>query len=455
MESSWKLDPTVQGLMVTKTHSHGVGSNEVILTSTMKCQGSNTCYFPWYVPFAAYFKISVPAGLSNDDYVAVNYNSVMTYNRSSYWGWFMPRVGKMSGKCHFCASDCTYNFWSKEYSLNVTTPTILDTLWVCLGDTQKSVFLKKQIWFLPRPTQELALDGELTFGIGLYSASGNVKADAIYKMTVLESDWVTQTTTTTTATTTTSTTGTTTGAAALARSAEGESHTQTVEEDMKPSMSMVDVMQEVFSGMAAEGSRASAASMSKSSSRWLSPDREMIFNLSIKSIAAGNSLSYEFDSGCSNPGGDYTALSCRIPLDAATGTLASMSKISFDAQPGSKLSFAYQTRSSDKIMKKLPMYFQKLSIDAPLCGSARYTRAKVSLWDGSPGLPSGLYKTPECGYYSFSFSTGGPKPIDFLSFLDMMTPMAMEPSDDLLPWSKTVWLKLTDHSGATIIDLEF
>merc|ERR1719323_992195 len=170
----------------------------------------------------------------------------------------------------------------------------------------------------------------------------------------------------------------------------------------------------------------------------------MTFNLSVKTISAGNSLSYELDSGCSNPGGDYSALSCRIPVTRTDATVSSMANVSFDAVPGSKLSFAYQTRSNDKIMKERPMYFQKVSIDAPLCGTSHWTRAKFSLWDGMPRMPSQLYKPPECGYYSFSSSTGGPKPLDFMSHLDMLTPLAIEPADNLLPWSKNVWLKLTD-----------
>mmetsp|Transcript_68426 Transcript_68426/g.213929 ORF Transcript_68426/g.213929 Transcript_68426/m.213929 type:complete len:80 (+) Transcript_68426:2-241(+) len=65
------------------------------------------------------------------------------------------------------------------------------------------------------------------------------------------------------------------------------------------------------------------------------------------------------------------------------------------------------------------------------------------------------YTPPECGPYSFSFSNDGPKPVDWSQYLDSLMPFGKDPDDDMLPFSKTMWLKMTDDAGASILDLEF
>eukprot|EP00411_Alexandrium_monilatum_P010693 CAMPEP_0175315074 /NCGR_PEP_ID=MMETSP0093-20121207/68715_1 /TAXON_ID=311494 /ORGANISM="Alexandrium monilatum, Strain CCMP3105" /LENGTH=79 /DNA_ID=CAMNT_0016611807 /DNA_START=1 /DNA_END=237 /DNA_ORIENTATION=- len=79
---------------MTRLTSSGVGDNNVLLTTTMHCEESDSrgpkkCVFPFYVPFATYFKILVPDYVSATDYVAVKYSSMLSYNPSTFMGMYL------------------------------------------------------------------------------------------------------------------------------------------------------------------------------------------------------------------------------------------------------------------------------------------------------------------------------------------------------------------------------
>jgi len=316
----------------------------------------------------------------------------------------------------------------------VTTPTILGSLGVCDGKRQSMIFIKKQCAILPRPTEELALGGNMTFGLALLGEDDTVKAESSYLLTPAKSEWTTINS----------------SAASLARAVDGE--TSSMARRTKPSFGMTDLMQELLSTMAQRRHRAGASSFSKRSTRRLSAG-VMTFNLTLRGVAASNSLTLMFDSGCNVLSGDYYALTCKIPVNTAA-SVTSTAQISFNAQPGATLSWAQQLQSNAETMENLPIYFQKYSLEAPLCGTGRDTM-KAKLWASMPGALKRPYTPPECGSYSFSFSTDGAKPVDWNQYMDMLTPFGKVPNDDMLPFNRTTWLKMTDDTGASILDAEF
>jgi len=438
--SSWgpRPDNTLKGMRMTRMTSSGVGDNNVLLTTTMHCEESDSrgpkkCVFPFYVPFATYFKIKVPTFVSATDYVVVKYSSLLSYNSSTWMGVYLPRNQTVTATCQLCSSDCTYNLTNADYSLHVTTPTILGSLGVCDGKSQSMVFLKKQCAILPRPTEELGLGGSMTFALALLGADDSVKAESSYLLTPAKSEWTTVN-----------------ASAASLAAVEGETYST---EGEVQGVGMADLMQLFLSGMTTRsGARKRAASSSEHATGRLSA-RVMVFNLTLRSAAASNSVALIFNSGCSVLNSVYYTLTCRIPV-YSDATVASMAQISFNAQPGATLFWAQQLQSNAETMENLPIYFQKYSLEAPLCGTGRDTM-KAKLWASMPGALKRPYTPPECGSYSFSFTTNGAKPVDWDQYMEMLTPLALAPNDELLPLSKTTWLKMTDDTGASILDAEF
>jgi len=314
----------------------------------------------------------------------------------------------------------------------VTTPTILGSLGVCDGKRQSMIFIKKQCAILPRPTEELALGGNMTFGLALLGEDDTVKAESSYLLTPAKSEWTTINS----------------SAASLARAVDGE--TSSMARRTKPSFGMTDLMQELLSGMAQRRKR--AASSSKHDTKRLSAGTVMTFNLTLMGIAASNALTFMLSSGCSVLQGGYYALTCKVPVNADV-SVTSTAQISFEAKPGAKISWGQQLQASAGFMKKLPMYFQKFSMEAPLCGEGP-TKAKAKAWASMPSIQT-EYTPPECGSYAFSFSTDGAKPVNWNQYLDMLVPFSKEPASEMLPLSKTMWLKMTDDAGASILDVEF
>jgi len=440
--SSWgpRPDNSLKGMRMTRTTSTGTGDNNVLLTTTMHCEesdsrGPKNCVFPFYVPFATYFKIKVPTFVSVSDYVVVKYSSMLSYNSSTWMGMYLPRQQSVTATCQLCSADCTYSITNVDYSLNVTTPTILGSLGVCDGKRQSMIFIKKQCAILPRPTEELALGGNMTFGLALLGEDDTVKAESSYLITAAKSEWTTINTT----------------AASAAASFRFAGETASMVEKTKPSFGMTDLMQELLSGMAPRRMGA-ASSSSKHDTKRLSAGKMMTFNLTIKGITASNSLTFMLDSGCSVLQGNNYALTCKVPVNTDV-SVTSTAQISFDATPGAKIFWGQQLQASTEFMEKLPMYFQQFSMEAPLCGEGR-SKAKAKAFASMPSIETD-YTPPECGSYAFSFSTGGAKPVNWNQYLDMLLPFSKEPPADMLPLSKTMWLKMTDDAGASILDVEF
>jgi len=442
--SSWgpRPDNTLKGMRMTRLTSTGTGDNIVLLTTTMHCEesdsrGPKTCVFPFYVPFATYLKIKVPMFVSATDYVVVKYSSMLSYNSSTWMGMYLPRQQSVTATCQLCSASCIYSITNVDYSLNVTTPTILGSLGVCDGKKQSMIFIKKQCAILPRPTEELALGGNMRFGLALFGEDDSVKAESSYLITAAKSEWTTINTTAATAAS---------AAASLARAVETES----LVEKTRPSFGMTDLMQELLSGMAHRRKR--AASSSKHDTKRLSAGTVMTFNLTLMGIAASNALTFMLSSGCSVLQGGYYALTCKVPVNADV-SVTSTAQISFDAKPGAKIFWGQQLQASTEYMEKLPMYFQQFSMEAPLCGEGR-SKAKAKAFASMPSIETD-YTPPECGSYAFSFSTDGAKPVNWNQYLDMLLPFGQEPPADSLPLSKTMWLKMTDDAGASILDVEF
>jgi len=443
-------DPGIRGYRVSRLNASAEAGGSVVVNFSNFCEqhddfGPRECTVYYGMPVRKTVKIHLASGLQSGDIIHSSWDLRLNHNTSSMWSFLVPKSFYLTSSCPLCENRCHYAFANAKYVVDVSTPTTLDSAGMCENDTlppqQDFVLEDKLAHPFPVP-QDVALDGNLTFGFGIFGKDGNTRAygSYIYRMTP----------------------GLGSAATALvaeskpkvtAKGSAGKRVFQPMElltEVLLPQMLLepsAELAKEVGLPKIVRGD-ASTSLSSVGSGKQVT--HALGLNVTVKKIPRGSSISLVAENGCSTVDGNGS-ISCVFP---ATGTInfSTAVNMSFMAEPGSTMHiYSQQSHAGGLLGSKT----KRKEVHAPLCSSFPIT---VTDLKGK----SRTYQPGRCGQHSFSIASLAPHLQQLADFEDFLlpravwlfNPLAPKTFDELLPISQVMELELKHRNNHTFVHLE-
>mmetsp|Transcript_102502 Transcript_102502/g.319381 ORF Transcript_102502/g.319381 Transcript_102502/m.319381 type:complete len:496 (+) Transcript_102502:56-1543(+) len=434
-------DPGSDGVRMSRLSATGEAGSIIFKNYSYFCEqedsfGPKECALYFGMPFHTTYKVRLSNGLSIGDVLFQSTAVSLQHNTSNLWSFLVPSNFHVESSCGLCASSCDYKTVNPKYSLNVTVPTFLEGMDMCNGTaTQEEFVISNQSSFWFKPAAGLSLAGNVTTSTAVFDSNGNTRVQAAYVYRMSNTPPL----------------------AMLAASPDGAPSAGGLPAEV--SMGPMDLL-----GQALFGTLDEAAEVLKSrraadpgvvlseTALSTSSQHALVLNLTVRGLAAGNSISFQSDKNCTSTDSSGS-IACLIPFNE-TVNFTSDVNISFTAQEGSTLYTSSKLNVGGSLETLFPNKFKKKEVNVPFCGNQSVVVTDMK------GL-SHNYKPGKCGLYALSFANRGEelqKMAEFANF-DLprvfFMPFLPRTFDGLLPLSSTSELEIKREDGSTVVSLEF
>jgi len=369
--------------------------------------GPKECAIYYNEPFHHTVSANLGGGVKSGDSFYQSYSLDLSVNESDFFAFLVPEKLFLGGYCTVCEESCSWLTADEKFSLGLTFPTVWEDAAVCGGSSTKEEFLLvNSTSAIPQPPATLALSGTVTETVAVYDKDNNTRLSGSYAYTL--------------------------SAPSMLAARPEQSGLQQLGSDPRSLPGallgwVTDAMQ--ATRRAKSGRRGLVDRASKS----------LTFDLVVKDVNAGSSVSINASTGCSSPG-SRGSISCEFGLGENV-TLSTALNLGFTAVENGTLYTSKKFHIGGNLSMIADLLLPKTEHVSPLCGE--------------PG--SGYSK---CGFYRFDFSTV-PAEIkmgdDFASFdfpSNSALPFLPQNFEDILPISYTQEMEIRNPDNSTIIALE-
>lgn len=420
-------DVGADGIRMSRLSATAEAGSNLFLNYSAFCEqedafGPKECALYYETPLWQTFKIHLNGGLNSGDVLMMGFNISLDHNKSSFWSLFAPKNINVGVGCGLCEnSDCVYNVAKTNFSLNITTPTIIDDAAICGNTTtpkQEEFVISNASTYWLKPPGVLALSGDVTMSTGVYDSLGNARVHGTYRyrMTPPSSPF-----------------------SLAAEKIVGA----------RQPIGPLDLLRKTFvdrlTGSEADSHRVSLRDFIASLGNH---SHTIELNLTIKGIASGSSITIMADKGCTATD-SLGSVACELPLND-TVTIDAAADLAFTAAEGGTLYASSKTSVGGNLGIIFGQYLKKKEMSAPICGPAvTITDMKGLTHDYQPG---------KCGGYAVKLSSTGFKQLaDFTNFDFPEIPLAPfmpKTFDDILPLSEVSEFELKNPDNSTIVSFE-